>query len=76
MQHNIQLFSCKATNGSNRKGSFVIKCEGDSLVWNQYITKPKEKCGGMVYYIPTVWKSGGTRPPPNCDHGSNTEEQP
>jgi len=33
-------------------------------------TKPKEKkVGDMVYYIPTVWKSGGTRSPcplPNC----------
>jgi len=28
----------------------------------------------MIYYIPTVWKSGGTRspcPPPNCAHGTN-----
>ena len=42
------------------------------LVWNQYITKPKEKnVGDMAYYIPTVWKSGGTSPPcppPNCAH--------
>jgi len=34
---------------------------GGSLVWNQYITKPKEKnVGEMAYYIPTVWNSGGT----------------
>jgi len=24
---------------------------------------------GIAYYIPTVWKSGGTRPPPICVHG-------
>jgi len=24
------------------------------------------------HYIPTVWKSGGTCPPPNCAHGSNS----
>jgi len=27
----------------------------------------------MAYYIPTVWKSGGTRapyPPPHCDHAT------
>jgi len=23
--------------------NFVVKCEGDSLVWNQYTTKPQEK---------------------------------
>jgi len=42
------------------------------LVWNQYITKPEGKTvGNVAYYIPTVWKSGGTRPPcppPNCAH--------
>jgi len=42
-------------------------------VLNQYLTKPKEKhVGEMTYYIPTVWKSGGTHPPcppPNCAHG-------
>jgi len=33
------------------------------LVWNQYITIPKEKIwGDMAYYITTVWKSvGGAR---------------
>ena len=25
------------------KRNFVVKCEGDSMVWNQHITKPKEK---------------------------------
>jgi len=52
--------------------NFVVKCEGDSLVWNQHITRPKEKnVWDMAYYIPTVWKSGGSRPPcppPNCTH--------
>ena len=48
----------------NHERNFVVKCEGDSLLWNQCITKLKEKnVGDMVYYIPTVWKSGGTRPP-------------
>ena len=51
---------------------FCCKMWRGSLVWNQYITKPKEKnMGDMSYYIPTVWKSGGTRPPclpPNCAH--------
>ena len=55
------------------KRNFVVKCEVDSLVWNQYIAKPKEKnVGDMVYYIPTVWKRRGTRlpcPSPNCAHG-------
>jgi len=35
-------------------------------------TKPKEKkVGDIAYYVPSVWKSGGTRPPcppPNCVH--------
>jgi len=42
--------------------NFVVKCEGDSLGRNQYITKPKEKNvggHGILYSIPTVWKSGG-----------------
>jgi len=52
------------------KRNFVVKCEGNSLVWNQYITKPKKKnVGDMAYYIPTVWKSGGgASPSPNCAH--------
>jgi len=30
-------------------------------------TKPTRKSGGdMAYYVPPVWKSGGTRPP--CPH--------
>ena len=30
-------------------------------------TKPREKSGGdIAYYVATVWKSGGTRPP--CPH--------
>ena len=46
------------------KCNFVVKCEGDKLVWNQYITKPKEKnMGDTAYYIPTVWKSGGDASP-------------
>ena len=57
--------------------NFVVKCWGGSLVWNQYITKPKEKnVGGHAYYIPTVWKSGGTRPPcppPYCAHAGSYE---
>jgi len=52
---------------------FCRKMGGNRLVWNQYITKPKEKMwGNMAYYISTVWKSEGTRPPcppPNCAHG-------
>ena len=41
-------------------------------MWNQYNTKPKEKnVGYMAYYIPTVWKSGVTRPPPICTHGDD-----
>jgi len=61
------------------KRNFVAKCEGDSLVWNQYITKPKEKNVrdmAYYYYIPTVWKIGGTRPPcppPNCGHAYYTK---
>jgi len=36
------------------------------------ITIPKEKMwGDMAYYIPTVWKSGGTRPPPTCAHAES-----
>jgi len=28
-------------------------------MWNQYITKPKEKnVGGQAFYVPTVWKGG------------------
>ena len=56
------------------KRNFVVKCEGDSLVWNQYavLRNLKRKLrGDMAYYITTVWKSGGTRPPcppPNCVH--------
>jgi len=61
---------------SIHKRNFVVKCEGDSLVWNQYITKRKEKIVGcMVYYMLAVWKSGGDAspcPPPNCAHGSIT----
>ena len=50
---------------------------GDSLVLNQYITKPKNKnVGGHgIYYIPTGWKSGGTSPPcpqPNCAHAGQS----
>jgi len=49
------------------KRNYVGKCEGDSLVCNQYITKPEEKnVGVMAYY---VWKRWGTRTPPNCAHG-------
>ena len=49
---------------SGHKRNFVVKWEGDSLVWNQYIRKPKEKkVGDMSYYIPTVWKSGGDASP-------------
>jgi len=44
-------------------GSFVIKCEGDSLVWNQYITKPKEKNVGAWYILfPLSEKVGGRVP--------------
>jgi len=52
------------THPVTHKRNFVVKCEGDSLVWNHFITKPKEKnVGDMAYYIPTVWKSGGARLP-------------
>jgi len=54
------------------KRNFVVKCEGGRLVWNQYITKPKEKnVWDMAYNIPLSEKVGGTRPPcppPNCAH--------
>jgi len=72
----FQLLSVGYSNTNNHERNFVVKCEGDSLVWNQYITKPKEKMWGyMACYIPTVWKSGGTRrpcPPPTCAHANNT----
>jgi len=34
----------------------------------------RKKWGDMTYYVPPVWKIGGTRPPcppPNCAHGYN-----
>jgi len=38
-------------------------------------TKPKDKKrGNIAYYVPPVWKSGGTCPPcppPNCAHAFN-----
>jgi len=43
---------------------FVVKCEGDSLTWNQYIAKLNKRkiWSNMAFCIPTVWESGGTRP--------------
>jgi len=54
---------------------FVVKCEGDSLTWNQYIAKLNKRkiWSNMAFCIATVWESGGTRPlclPPNCAHDS------
>ena len=48
-----------------QKRNFVIKCEGDSLVWNYCILRnlKRKRWGDMACYNPTVWKSGGTRPP-------------
>jgi len=41
-------------------------------------TKHKEKnMGGVVYYIPTVWKKWGTRPPgppPKCANGCRSSQ--
>jgi len=50
--------------------NFVVKCEGNSLVWNQYIMKPKEKIVGEhdILY-PQCLQKWGPRPscpPPNC----------
>jgi len=50
---------------------FCCKMWGDRLVWNQYITKPKEKMRGTRHIIFHCLKKWGTRPPcppPNCAH--------
>ena len=39
--------------------NFVVKCEGDNLVWNQYITKPKEKNVGDMDMISPLSKNMG-----------------
>jgi len=39
----IASFLVAHSHGRN----FVVKCEGNSLVWNQYITKPEEKKVGV-----------------------------
>ena len=46
--------------------NFVVKCEGDSLVWHQYITKPKEKNvgGNGILYTHCVKKWGPRTPCP------------
>jgi len=42
---------------------FVVKCEENSLVWNQYIMKPEEKnVGEHEILYPTVWKKWGRVP--------------
>jgi len=45
------------------KRNFAVKCEGDCLVWNQYITKPKEKTVATWHIIfPLSEKVGGRVP--------------
>jgi len=39
-----------------------------------YYDTYRDNVGGIAYYIPTVWKTGGTHPlcpPPNCAHAYN-----
>ena len=46
------------------KRNFVVKCEGNSLVWNQYITEPKEKnVGGHGILYPHCLKKWEGRVP-------------
>jgi len=49
----------------DHKRNFVVKCEGDILVWNQYITKPKEKNveGHGILYPNCLKKWGGRAVP-------------
>ena len=49
----MPIASLLVAHGHGR--NFVVKCEGNSFVLNQYIMKPKKKVwGNMTYYIPTV----------------------
>jgi len=44
----------------DQKRNFVVKCEGNSLVWNQYIMKPEEKnVGRHGTLYPHCLKKGG-----------------
>jgi len=43
--------------------NFVVKCEGDSLVSNQYITKPRENCGETWHIISPLYEKVGGRIP-------------
>ena len=47
----------------SHKRNFFVKCERDSLAWNQYIMKPKEKNVGAWYIIsPLSEKVGNVSP--------------
>ena len=60
---------CKGQRPRIHKCNFVVKTEGDSLVWNQLLRNLKRKMwGDIAYYIPTVWNSGGNASPPMSEY--------
>jgi len=47
----------------------VVKCEGATWCETNILRNLKRQMWAeTAYYIPTFWKSGGTRPTPSCDH--------